>query len=341
MIRKRIFTILQFLLFLGLGLFLVWWMLRGITKEQWLILKASLRQLKFWLLVPILSLMFLSHYLRALRWKMLMEPMGYRPSNFNVFNAVMIGYLANMAFPRLGEVLKCTILARYEKVAPDKLIGTIVAERAVDIICLLITFAITFLLELGKIGEYGKQQLQENFAGELAFLQGTRLYVTIGIILVAVLLFYLLFRWLKQSSIVKKIKNFGQGILAGLFSIRKVKNRGLFIFHSVMIWVLYLVCTRLGFYAISETEYLGFKEALTVLSYGSLGMIATPGGLGAYHFIVQQTLELYGLQQIYAIGTSWILWAAQTAVILLGGLCCFLLLPFINRKQVEVNRTYP
>jgi hypothetical protein len=340
MIRKRIFAILQFILFLGLGLFLVWWMLRGITKEQWNTLKESLRNAKFWLLIPVFILMFLSHYLRALRWKMLMEPMGYKPSTFNVFNAVMIGYLANMAFPRLGEVLKCTILARYEKVAPDKLIGTIVAERAVDVVSLLVVFAATFLVQADKISGYGRQKLQESFAGELKFLQGSQLYVRIGIALAAVLLLYILFRWLKKSAFVKKVKSFGQGILTGLLSIRKMEKKGLFIFHSVLIWALYLICTRLGFYALSETNSMGIKEALSVLSFGSLGMIATPGGLGAYHFIVQQTLELYNLQKIYAIGTSWILWAAQTAVILLGGLCCFLLLPFINRKKNEINSSY-
>jgi glycosyltransferase 2 family protein len=333
MLRKRIFIGLQFLFFLGLGLFLVWWMLRGITNEQWATLKASMKNAKYWLLVPVFSLMFLSHFLRAVRWKMLMEPLGYKPSTFNVFNTVMIGYLANMAFPRLGEVLKCTILARYEKVAPDKLIGTIVAERAVDVICLLIVFVLTFAVQLDKIGSYGLQKLNENFAGKANFFQGNNLYITIGVALLAVVILFVLFRWLKQSRFVKGIKKIGAGILAGLLSIRQMKNRGLFIAYSAAIWFLYLFCTWLGFYALTETSGLGINAALAVLSFGSLGMIATPGGLGAYHFIVEQTLKLYGLTHIFAVGTSWILWSAQTVVILMGGLVCFLLLPFVNRNK--------
>lgn len=333
MLRKRILTILQFLFFLGLGLFLVWWMLRGITDEQWATLKASMQDAKYWLLIPVFTLMFLSHFLRALRWKMLMEPLGYKPSTFNVFNTVMIGYLANMAFPRLGEVLKCTILARYEKVSPDKLIGTIVAERAVDVICLLIVFVLTFVVQLDKIGSYGLQKLKENFADKAKLFEGNNLYITIGVLVLSFLVLFILFRWLKQSRFVKGIKKIGSGILAGLLSIRQMKNRGLFIAYSVAIWFLYLACTRLGFYALTETSDLGVKEALSVLSFGSLGMIATPGGLGAYHFIVEQTLQLYGLSHIFAVGTSWILWSAQTVVILIGGLVCFLLLPFVNRKK--------
>jgi glycosyltransferase 2 family protein len=333
MLRKRILTILQFLFFLCLGLFLVWWMLRGITNEQWATLKASMQNAKYWLLIPVFSLMFLSHFLRALRWKMLMEPLGYRPSTFNVFNTVMIGYLANMAFPRLGEVLKCTILARYEKVSPDKLIGTIVAERAVDVICLFIVFVLTFVVQLDKIGSYGLQKLKENFAGKAKLFEGSNLYITIGVLLLSIVVMFVLFRWLKQSRFVKGIKKIGSGILAGLLSIRQMKNRGLFIAYSVAIWFLYLACTRLGFYALTETSDLGIKEALAVLSFGSLGMIATPGGLGAYHFIVEQTLQLYGLSHIFAVGTSWILWSAQTVVILIGGLVSFLLLPFVNRKK--------
>src|SRR5215212_8609246 len=151
---KRISTILQYLFFLGLGIFFVWLSLKNIQHEQWLQIKDSIQQARHWLIIPAFLLLFLAHYSRALRWKILMEPLGYRPSTFNTFAAVMIGYLVNAGVPRLGEVVKCTLLARYEKVRADRLVGTIVMERAVDVVCLLLVFIAALIFQGGFIGEH-------------------------------------------------------------------------------------------------------------------------------------------------------------------------------------------
>ena len=140
MLKKRILALVKFLIFLGLGIFIVWWMAKGIDEKGWEQIRLSIGKARFLLLLPLFAVLLLSHYFRALRWKMLIDPLGYKPSTFNVFNAVLIGYMANLAFPRLGEVLKCTLLAKYEKTGPDKLVGTIVAERAVDLLTLFIIF---------------------------------------------------------------------------------------------------------------------------------------------------------------------------------------------------------
>src|SRR3712207_5537570 len=138
--KKSILTILQYLFFLGLGVLFVWLTVKDISSDDWAHILTSLKEARHWLILPVLLLLLLSHYSRALRWKILMEPLGYRPSTFNTFAAVMIGYLVNAGVPRLGEVVKCTILARYEKVRADKLVGTIVMERAVDVVCLGVVF---------------------------------------------------------------------------------------------------------------------------------------------------------------------------------------------------------
>ncbi|MGZ8543997.1 MAG: lysylphosphatidylglycerol synthase transmembrane domain-containing protein, partial [Flavisolibacter sp.] len=120
--KKPVLTILQYLFFFGLGILFVWLSVKDITAQHWADIKESIRQSRQWLIIPAFLLLFIAHYSRALRWKILMEPLGYHPSNFNTFAAVMIGYLVNSAVPRLGEVVKCTLLARYEKVRADRLV---------------------------------------------------------------------------------------------------------------------------------------------------------------------------------------------------------------------------
>ncbi|MEN9686304.1 MAG: hypothetical protein RLZZ28_2090, partial [Bacteroidota bacterium] len=155
--KKKWFSILQYLFFLGLGVFLVWWSLHQIPDNKWGEFRKSLETADFSLILPVFLILSLSHVLRALRWRILMRPMGYTPSFLNSFFAVMIGYLANLAVPRLGEVLKCTILAKYEKVPAEKLVGTIVAERAVDVISLGIVFCIAFISQYDVVGEFAVQ----------------------------------------------------------------------------------------------------------------------------------------------------------------------------------------
>src|SRR5919112_161865 len=152
--KKRLLTILQYFFFLGLGVFFVWLSVKDIHHAQWLQIKDALARARHWLIIPALVLLFVAHYSRALRWKLLMEPMGYHPSTFNVFAAVMIGYLVNTGVPRLGEVVKCSMLARYEKVRVDRLVGTIVMERAVDVVCLLVVFASALIFEGRVINEH-------------------------------------------------------------------------------------------------------------------------------------------------------------------------------------------
>ncbi len=333
MVRKRILTILQLLLFLGLGIFIVWWMARGIDAKGWLQIKESLRQAKFLLFIPVLVLLIVSHYVRAIRWKILMEPLGYTPSTFNVFNAVMIGYLANLAFPRLGEVLKCTVLARYEKVGPDKLIGTIVAERAVDLVCLIAIFVITILVQIDVVGSYAGGLLDQLIKGADQKLSVIKLIIFSLIIIVLILVARWALKRFSNNLVFQKMKGLVKGIWSGLISIRYIKNKGLFIVHSVLIWCLYLTSTRIGFYALQEVSHLGMKEALSILSFGSIGMIVTQGGLGAYQYAVQETLQLYDVPKVIGFTYGWVLWIAQTAVIMLGGLFSFIVLPIVNRNQ--------
>lgn len=341
MFKKRIIVALQFIFFLGLGIFLVWWMARGIDEKGWIQIRASLKQANYWLFLPVLLMMLLSHYIRALRWKILMEPLGHKPTSFLVFNAVMVGYFANLLFPRLGEVLKCTILARYEKVGPDKLIGTIVAERTVDLFSLLFIFFLTIIFQIDIVGEYALSLLRAAFHKDGEGFSATRALLIAGSVILVIAFLYFLLNRLQHISFFKKIKDVLKGILSGLNSIRYMKKRGLFIFYSLFIWALYLMSARIGFYALQEVSHLGIKPALSIISFGSIGMIVTQGGIGAYQYAVQETLLLYGVDKLIGFTFGWILWLAQTAVILVGGVVCAAILPFMHKKNNnEINTTY-
>src|SRR5215213_5233837 len=152
--KKSIFTLLQYSFFLGLGILFVWLSVKNIDHAQWLQIKDSLQRARHWMIIPVFLMLLLSHYSRALRWKILMEPMGYHPSTFNTFAAVMIGYLVNAGVPRLGEVVKCTLLSRYEKVRADRLVGTIVMERAVDLVSLTLIFVLALIFQGHIIREH-------------------------------------------------------------------------------------------------------------------------------------------------------------------------------------------
>jgi uncharacterized protein (TIRG00374 family) len=152
--RKIIINVLQYVFFLGLGIFLIWYTTRHLSSEEISMMKASLKNAHYILVIPAMLLLLAAHYSRALRWKILMEPLGFQPTTTNTFIAVMLSYFFNLLVPRLGEVMKCTILARYEKTPVDKLIGTMVAERAFDVICLLLVFFITIVLQINLVGDF-------------------------------------------------------------------------------------------------------------------------------------------------------------------------------------------
>lgn len=337
--NKHLRTILQYLLFLGLGVFFAWLSLKNLNKEKIDQIKTALRDAKHWLIIPVFIMLFLGHLVRALRWKLLMEPLGYRPSTANTFFAVMIGYLTNQAVPRLGEVLKCTVLARYEKIPADKLIGTIIIERIIDALTLLIVFAITLLIQPHLYDEL-IEALFNSKSGETEKKMAGWIFglIVMGIILLIIITWMIIKKkTLKDLGAV--LKMIGQRVIMGISSVRQLKKRGLFLFYTLVLWSIYLFGGYIGFMAMHDTQQYGIREAFTVLSAGSIGMIASPGGIGAYAYLLQQTMQLYGLSDVIALAFGWILWMAQTAVILIGGIFSFVAIPYYNKNRMQHEQT--
>lgn len=331
--NKRIRTIFQYIFFLGLGIFLVWWSIKDLSANDKSHIKNALQTARFWLLFPVFGILLLSHFIRALRWRLLIEPLGYKVSRTNAFFAVLIGYLANQAVPRLGEVLKCTVLSRYEKVPADKLIGTIILERVIDSITLLFIFFITLIIQPHLYSDIvttffstSKNTSDNKIAGWIFGL------FILGIIIL-ILSIWMIKKKKKISDLKKLLITIVRSVVQGISSIKHLKKRKEFIVYTFLIWTIYLLGGYIGFLALQETEHYGFKEAFTVLSAGSIGMIVTPGGIGAYAYLIQKTMLLYGLNAGIALAFGWILWLAQTAVVLLGGLVSFVAIPYYNKKR--------
>lgn len=332
--KKPFVTILQYLFFLALGIFFVWLSVRKIEAQQWIDIKAALQRARLTLFIPVVIMLMASHLSRAIRWKILMEPLGYKPSTFNTFAAVMIGYLVNAGVPRLGEVVKCTLLSRYEKVRADKLVGTIVMERAVDVVCLSVVFLAALFFQGSIIGDFVGSlfgNFFKNSSGQTSF---GKISLYAALLLFAVGLIYFLLKRFGHIDAVGKIRAVFAGVLHGLQSIRFIKQKGWFLFHTVLIWVMYLLSTTLGIYAVQETAHLGLGGGLTTLAVGSVGMVLTPGGIGAYPLLVSQLMEVYGLDKD-TIGSAlgWLLWTAQTLIILIGGLALTALFSIINKNK--------
>lgn len=330
--KKKIISGLKYLTFLGLGVFLVWWSLHQIPPDKWKDFRAAFSTANYWLLVPVFFILSASHLLRALRWKMLMLPMGYNPSLANTFFAVMIGYLANLAVPRLGEVLKCTILAKYENVPVDKLVGTIVAERAFDMLSLVLVFILAFALQFHEIGHYGLHLLKRLFTSKTGEFNITKISIFLVAVALIVLIFKLLLKRFSNLRVVKATADVIKGIGQGIVSVRHLKQKWQFIFASLGIWAMYLLGTWIGFNGTAGTAGLSLEVAVSTLAFASVGMIVTPGGIGAYAFFLAKVLQKNGIPFEIGFANGTLQWFAQFLIIIFIGFISLGILPWYNRK---------
>jgi uncharacterized protein (TIRG00374 family) len=276
----------------------------------------------------------LSHISRAVRWKILIEPLGYKPSIKNTFYSVMSGYLVNTFLPRVGEILKCSLLARYEKIPMNKLLGTIIIERIFDLICYFILIIITFLIQLNYISDFVKQKFEQLANNNRGFEAWLTLLIVILILTAIIIILWLIFKKFAHHDSLIKIKNFYNGLREGFNTIRKLKKRQWFLAHTLFIWSMYLMQIYIGFYALSATAHLGITEAFSVLSLATLAMIVSPGGIGAFPLAVQEVLLIYNVDNI---SFGWLMWGISTTIIIVLGLISFGLLVYKNKRLYEAK----
>ena len=295
--KKAILQVLRITGFLALGLLLLYFAFRGIAFEE---LSNILREANFWWIGVSLFFAFISFFSRARRWVLLIEPLGFKPSFKNTYHSLLVGYLSNFALPRLGEITRCVTLGKREKIPVDSLIGTVIIERVIDLIMLLLIMLVLMISWAEKFGAFFKDNifspLQETITGAFG---GMLLFwlLVFGAIGLVILLLYLFRKPLGRISLVVKIGDFLKGILDGLKTIYKMERKWEFILHSVLIWFFYIMMTWVVVFALKETSSLSFVDGIFLLVIGGLGMSApVTAGFGAFHWITSRGLVyVYGL----------------------------------------------
>ena len=314
-------SILKVIIPLLLGLLLVWYSLSQISIYT--LVKYFKNANYFWIILGV-SLGILSHVSRAYRWLFMAEPLGYKPKLANSFMAVYSAYLINLTIPRAGEVARASILSTYEDVPFDKGFGTIVAERVADTIMLLLIIGAALVLEFEFIYNF----LLEKF-NTSALLIGLLVLIIAGGIL-------FLFIKTSSSSIALKVKNFINGLIEGTLSIFKMKKKWPFLFHTVFIWVMYLSMFYITTKALPELQGITIGAVLIGFILASFSIAATNGGIGSFPEAVVIAFTLFSISEDPSRAFGWIMWSAQTLIIIVFGGLSLLFLPIYNRKKTKL-----
>jgi hypothetical protein len=371
--KKALLNLLQFLFFLGVGvgiLFLVfkhqnkaytdecciksipaWESIQSEQQKQALLeqcrqtdlaqtgclpltekLLADFKSTNFAWIALVLLAFVISNINRTYKWKMLLKPMGYHPRFINGFLAILVGYFANLGLPRMGEVVRAGLLSRYENIPVEKVMGTIVVDRIVDVLCLGGAFLLALIFESEKIWGY---ILTNRSAGNGSDAGGIWLLLLLAGGLFSILL--LVFRQqILKNKIVGKVINLVKGFWEGIQTIRRLETPGLFVYHSVSIWILFFLMTWLGFQSFGPTAHLDLRAALTVFVFGTLGfVIPSPGGMGTFHALVIASLTtFYAIKgnDAFAIANI-IFFSVSIGFNVLLGLISLILLPLINKNR--------
>lgn len=328
-LKKILPDILKVTLFLGLGILFIWLSIKDLSKEDVQMIFSSMSLVnnpRGWFFITLSAAAIVAADLvRAARAKLLLKSIHYKPRLSMMFYSVMVCYLANLALPRLGEVLRCTFLQRYENVPFQKSLGTVILERAVDLVCWLFLLIVAMLLNNGLLSQLVVDQetgttLQEWFAQKgLSYIGNYLIYIVIAVIALIVIIIRATRNWWQKKPALVKVADFFKGIWHGFVSIKDIPKPWHFVFWTVAMWVFYFFGVYLFFHSLPYLQHVGPGAAFTVLVFGTIAFIISQGGLGAYPLITAGIVMLYGISYTQGLAAGWIGWILQTAVSLVLG----------------------
>ncbi len=328
--KKISLNAIKYLLFLAVGIFIFWLVYKDLEVEK---LKSELQDLRWgWIVLSFFLGMF-SHVSRAYRWNMLIKPMGYQPIALNSFLSIMVMYFTNLLLPRAGEVARCTVLSKYEKIPFSKLLGTVIVERTTDLLALAFFAVLIIIHQFDIFSRFmnNHPEFQERF---IQLLSMKNIFIFIGILMFLVIIFYVFRASFRKTKIYVKIRDLIRNFVDGIKTIRKLEKTWLYIAHTVFIYFMWLVMLYVVFFSFEPTEDLSIFAGMLAFVTSGLAMIApVQAGIGPWHFMVIETLFLYGLDrtngQIFAL----IAHSATNLSLMVMGIISLALLPLINKKR--------
>ena len=265
----------------------------------------------------------LSHLSRAYRWQFMLKPLGYSVRIENSIMAVFIGYLANFGVPRSGEVLRAAVIKNYEDIPFEKGFGTIVTERIFDLVIILLICVFTLFFQFDFIYSL----LLEKF-------NPTKIILAFSFLIIVFIFFFFYIKKSKNKFAIK-IKDFVNGLLEGITSVFKMKNKWAFIFHTLFIWFMYIMMFYVTSFSVSELNNASFASIIVAFIAASFTIAATNGGIFFYPAAVLSALSLFGLAEEPSYAFGWIIWTSQTLMIIFIGIISFILLPIFNKRQYK------
>ena len=319
--NKSLATFLKIAIPLGLGSFLIYYSYSKFTINQLEEISSYFKETNYTVILFSVLFGIFSHVSRAYRWNFMLEPLGYKPKVLNNFMAVYVAYIMNIFIPRSGEVSRAVVINKYEGVPFDKAFWTIITERVIDMLILFGFTAIAFMLQFEKLSQY-----------LTSVLPLYTIYKLIGLLLLLIILLLLFFKFSKSPTI-KKILDFFSGLKEGILSVLKMKKKGLYIFHSFLIWGLYLLSFYIATFALKETAGISFSTLIITFVIGSFSFAFTNSGFGTYPFFVASILAIFSIPETVGTAFGWIVWTTQIASIVLFGGLSFLILPLYNKNK--------
>ena len=322
--NKKTTKTLWYVVFLALGVALLWFSFRNIDLSQ---LWTDIKSAKYsWMLLS-LACLAISLYFRALRWNIQIEALGYKTRASSTYGAVLIAYLANCIFPRLGEVVRCSVLKRKENIPFDKTLGSVISERIID---LMVLFGLAFLVIVFQWKLLGS--LVTSWMVPLFNKLKNNILLGIIAIVLVILGIYVIIVLCKRN---KKIASLWHGFIDGIKSVITMKKKWRFVLYTLGVWGFYVIMTWLPFYMLSETCHLGIVEAITLLGIATLGVVApVPGGIGTYHFIAITLLSgFYGISEQVAGSFAAINHGSQMIFYLITGVLAYVVMFFFDKRK--------
>ena len=307
---------------LGIGFLFIYLSISNTTAEDRATIYSSIKDAHYGYIFISLVMGLLSHFSRAYRWNFMLHPLGYRPRLINNILAIFITYIANLGVPRSGELFRATVMQTYEGIPFEKSFGTIIAERAIDLLMLLLTIGLALSLESDMIYSLLEEKAIDPWS-------------LVAVLLIGGGAFYFIFQQIKktQHPVAVKIIALFNGLSEGFLTIVRMEKKWAYLFHTLFIWVMYIAMFYMIKFSLPETYSLGFEPLLIGFIVGALAISATNGGIGIYPFSVSLVLISYGISKEASLAFGWIMWTAQTVMVLLFGSISFLLLPLVNQKK--------